>query len=195
MRLTRLLAASFALAALAGLAFAPVPAAAALITRNFAFKANVNEYPQADPSAAGYSACWSYIHGDGREYAILGTVNGTAIYNVTNPSAPYRVALIPGPFSIWREAKSYRNWIYIVTEGSGTNQGLQIVRMTNPEAPLLVQNYTGAGFIRSHTISIDTTRALLVCNGTNDPGAHAFGMRILSIANPEAKSLARFQAV
>src|SRR5262249_38146884 len=38
----------------------------------------------------------------------------------------------------------------------------------------------------SHTVAIDTTRALLVCNGTNDSTGHATGMRVLSIANPES---------
>lgn len=164
---------------------APVLAHAAPVTRNFTFLANVNEYPQSDPNAAGYSACWSYVHGDGREYAILGVVTGTAIYNVTNPAAPYRVGFIPGPFSIWREMKSYRNWIYIVTEGTGPGNGVQIVRMTDPEHPVLANTYA-VNFVRSHTVAVDTTRALLVCNGTNDSTGHATGMRVLSIANPES---------
>ena len=175
------LAFALALAAPGGLAAAP-PA-----TRNLTFTANMNEYPPAPGASfgAGYSACWSYIHGDGREYAILGTTNGTAIYNVTNPYAIYRVALIPGPESPWREMKSYRNWIYIVTEGFGTGTGLQIVRMTNPEAPVLATTYT-ASFVTAHTIAIDTTRALLICNGTRSNSGQATGMRILTIQNPEA---------
>src|SRR4051812_36371305 len=100
MRLTRTFAAMIVLAASA---LTAVSVVAAPVTRNFTFLANVNEYPSPDPNGNGYSACWSYIHGDGREYALLGTANGTAIYNVVNPAAPHRVALIPGPFSIWRE--------------------------------------------------------------------------------------------
>ena len=170
------------------LALAAASASAAPpVTRNLTFTANLNEYPPAPGASfgAGYSACWSYIHGDGREYAILGTTNGTAIYNVTNPYAVYRVGLIPGPSSPWREMKSWRNWIYIVTEGSGAGTGLQIVRMTNPEAPVLAATYTGS-FTTAHTVSIDTTRALLVCNGTRLLSGQANGMRILSIASPEA---------
>lgn len=182
MRSSRFLA---ALVALTAAAVAAGPAGAAPTTRNFTFLANVNEYPPVPATGNGYSACWSYVHGDGREYAILGTVNGTAIYNVVDPSAPYRVALIPGPFSIWREMKSYRNWIYIVTEGTGTGQGLQIVRMTDPEHPVLAATYA-TNFVRSHTVAIDTTRALLICNGTNNVLGYGTGMRVLSIANPEA---------
>lgn len=177
----RSFAAPFALGLLLA---APVLVQAAPVTRNFTFLANVNEYPDPAPNGNGYSACWSYIHGDGREYAILGVASGTAIYNVTNPAAPYRVGFIPGPFSIWREMKSYRNWIYVVTEGLNTGFGLQIVRMTDPEHPVLATTYS-TNFVRSHTVSIDTTRAILLCNGTNDSTGHATGMRVLSIANPE----------
>jgi choice-of-anchor B domain-containing protein len=169
------------------LAALPAAALGAAVTRNLTQTANVNEWPPTalSPFGAGYSACWSYVHGDGREYAILGTTAGTAIYNVTNPYAIYRVALIPGPNSAWREMKSYRNWIYIVTEGTGAGEGVQIVRMTNPEAPVLVGTYVGA-FSHSHTVSIDTARAILICNGTRNALGQQSGMRILSIADPEA---------
>jgi choice-of-anchor B domain-containing protein len=181
---SRLLAALAALAVVAGLAGV---AAAAPVTRSITFTANMNEYPPLPGASfdAGYSACWSYIHGDGREYAAIGATNGTAIYNVTDPYSVYRVAYIPGPNSPWREMKSYRNWLYIVTEGFGAGTGLQIVRMTNPEAPVLVATYT-TGFVTAHTVAIDTARALLICNGTRNSGGLATGMRILSIANPEA---------
>jgi choice-of-anchor B domain-containing protein len=157
------------------------------VTRNLTFTANRNEYPPAPGASfnAGYSACWSYIHGDGREYAVIGATNGTAIYNVTDPWAPHRVAFIAGPNSPWRETKSYRNWIYVSTEGFGAGTGIQIVRMTDPEAPLLAATYT-TNFVTAHTVSIDTARALLILNGTRNPQGFATGMRILSIASPEA---------
>jgi len=44
-------------------------------------------------------------------------------------------------------------------------------------------------------VSVDTTRALLVCNGTRDAAGYQSGMHILSIANPEAPvELARWPA-
>ncbi len=178
--------AALGLAALAAAALLAGSATAVPVTRNLDFKSNMNEFPPVPSTGNGYSACWSYIHGDGREYAIIGTYsNGTAIYNVTNPAAPYRVGLIPGPTSLWREMKSYRNWIYVVSEGSGTGAGLQIISMVNPEAPALVATYT-TNFMRSHTVSVDTARALLICNGTNNSSGQATGMRVLSLANPVA---------
>lgn len=169
---------------LLGLCAAPGRANPLAVTRNFTLLAHFDEFP-APPGETGYSACWSYIHPDGREYAILGLLIGTAIYNVTDPAHAYRVAYIPGPVSTWREAKSYRNWIYITTEGTGTGEGLQIVRMTDPEHPVLAATYT-TNFIRSHTVAVDTTRALLIVNGTTNAAGLGTGMRVLSIANPEA---------
>jgi len=158
-------------------------------TRNVDVKAHFDEYAQ-------YSACWSYIHPDGREYAILGTTTGTAIYNVTNPEATYRVGFIPGVTNSWREMKSYRNWIYVTTEGvgSGPTAGVQIISMVNPESPVLVGNYT-TNFITAHTVAVDTARALLFVNGTRTASQEARGMHILSLANPTAPSfVARWPA-
>ena len=166
-------------------------AAGAVTLRNMELKAHRNDYPPvpATPGNWNYSSCWSYIHHDGREYAVLGVGTGTAIYNVTNPAATYQVGFIPGVSSKWREMKQYRNWLYVATEGTGPGEGIQIIRMTNPEVPVLAATYA-VGFARSHTVAVDTTRALLICNGTRyNAGAGAYppsGMRILSLANPEA---------
>lgn len=154
--------------------------------RNLTTLAHLNQYPvPADGVRWPYSACWAYAHEDGREYALLGVSDGTAIYNITDPETPIRVAFIPGPPSIWREMKAYRSWVYIVTEGTGTGRGVQIVRMTDPDQPVLVNTYVGS-FIRSHTVSVDTTRALLICNGTWNGTGSQTGVRVLSLADPEA---------
>jgi len=157
-------------------------------TRNLTFQAHKNDY--APPAGLqNYSACWSYVHSDGREYAAIG-VNGhnppgggTAIYRLTDPAAPVLVGFIPGPASTWREMKSYRDWIYVVTESQGTGAGLQIIRMTNPDSPVLAATYT-TNFITSHTVSVDTTNGLLICNGTRAVSGDWKGIRILELNNP-----------
>ena len=173
----------------------PGDARALVPARNMTLLAHLDEYPVAPPgSQYSYSACWSYVHGDGREYALLGVGSGTAIYNVTDPATTYRVAFIPGPASIWREMKSYRNWIYVVTEGTGSGEGLQIIRMTDPEHPVLAATRT-TDFVRSHTVAVDTASALLVCNGTRDASGYAAGLHVLSLADPESPAeLSRWPA-
>lgn len=165
-------------------------AASSQVTRNLDLKAHFDSY--AILNNWGYSACWSYIHPDGREYAVIGTNGGTAIYNVTNPAASYFVSFIPGRTSLWREMKQYRNWMYVVTEappGAGPAAGVQIIRMTDPENPVLVTTYAPPSFQTSHTVAVDTTRGILICNGTRQwvgSSGYASGMRFLSLANPEA---------
>jgi choice-of-anchor B domain-containing protein len=174
------------------IALAPVvasPAIAQIPTRNMQVLGHVDEYHapiNGAPNGSGYSACWGYKHPDGREYAVIGTWQGTAIYNITNPAAPFRVAFLFGPPSTWREMKQYRNWMYVVTEATGSNQGLQIVRMTDPDHPEVAVNFTSSIFVTAHTVSIDTTRALLYLNGTRSSDGQARGMQIYSLAQPEA---------
>ncbi len=165
------------LALAATLGAAPAPAAP--VSRNVALLAHVDEY-----GAQGlYSACWGYVHPDGREYAVIGHETGTAIYNITDPSSPYRVGFIPGGLSLWREMKQYRTWIYVSTEAPS---GLQIVNMANPDQPVLATTYN-LTFNQAHTVTIDTARALLFANGTRLDSANPNdrGMRILSLANPQ----------
>lgn len=160
---------------LAALQISAPQAASAAVSRNVNLLAHLDNY-------TAYSACCAYIHSDGREYAIVGTDIGTSIVNITVPAASYQVAFIPGLTSVWREMKQYRNWVYISTEAAGG--GIQIVRMTDPENPVLVNTYT-TNFNRAHTVTVDTTRALLILNGTRLDGIPT-GMRILSLANPES---------
>ncbi len=151
------------------------PPGLAAISKNVTLLAHLDAY-------AAYSACCRYVHSDGREYAILGTDAGTSIVNITPPTAAHEVAFIPGLPSVWREMKQYRNHVYISTEAA--EGGIQIVRMTDPENPVLVGTYT-TNFNRAHSVTVDTTRALLILNGTRLDGVPT-GMRILSLTNPES---------
>src|SRR2546426_7894584 len=85
---------------LAALLLASPSAAAVPVvsTRNVQLFGNFNDYPptSGSPFGAGYASCWGYIHPDGREYALIGTSDGMAIYNVTDIQNIHFVALIPG---------------------------------------------------------------------------------------------------
>src|SRR5262245_45521873 len=116
-------------AALLLLLLVPAASFAQVTSRNATLLAHVDEYGVPAPGQAyAYSACWSYVHTNGGEYAVIGTSTGTAIYRVTNPTLPVKTGFIPGPPSIWREMKQYRTWMYVVSEGHGAGEGLQIIR-------------------------------------------------------------------
>ena len=153
-------------------------------SRNVEFLANSNDYLGSCANGWKYASCWSYIHSDGREYAGIGTCEGFLIYRLTDPSTPILVGNIPGVSSdIHHELKAYGHFIYGVAEGpSDPNRGLQIISMADPDHPVLAGVYT-ATFETAHTISIDTERGLLFCNGTRKNGVPT-GLRILSLADP-----------
>src|SRR6187399_2454723 len=55
------------------------------------------------------SNLWGFVdQDDGREYAVVGHRNGTAVFDVTVPGAPVQVGNVPGNSSLWREVKVYQ---------------------------------------------------------------------------------------
>ena len=69
---------------------------------------------------------------DGSEYAIVGMAGTTAFVDVTAPTSPVVVGLLPSHTgsSLWRDVKVYNNHAYIVSEATG--HGSAGVR---PDAP------------------------------------------------------------
>jgi len=83
-----------------------------------------NDYPQV-----GYNDIWGYVDDSGREYAILGVRSGTAIYDLVDPANPQLVEFVPGATSVWRDMKSYGDYIYVTTDQG--NDGLTVIDMSN----------------------------------------------------------------
>lgn len=84
------------------------------------------------------SNLWGYVDpNDGREYALLGLSNATAVIDVTIPEKPRIVGTVRAVDSLWREVKAYsvfneetRRWdgfAYVTTESP---QGLQIINLS-----------------------------------------------------------------
>lgn len=113
---------------------------------------------------------WGYAQA-GKEYALVGAQNGLSIVDVTIPTSPSTITTIPGANSIWREVKAYKNYAYVVSEGGG---GLQIVNLSNlPSASLTYSNYSGNGAIagqlnKNHSLHIDTTKKVLYIYGSDN---------------------------
>jgi len=135
---------------------------------------------------------WGYADGAGNEYALVGTQTGISIINVTAPANPALVANITGPFSDWREIKTYGHYAYVVTEGqSGVNVGLMIINLSH--LPNLnvndinhVRTYRGDGainglFNKAHALHVDVTAGFLYLYGSNLYGGRPL---ILNLANP-----------
>ncbi|MFN0158581.1 MAG: choice-of-anchor B family protein [Bacteroidota bacterium] len=130
-----------------------------------------------------YSNCWGYTDSTGREYALMGSVTGTSIVEITIPDSAREVAFIPGPSSSWREIKTHSHYAYVVSEGGG---GTQIINLSQlPDTAWLANAFThtsgGKNTSRVHSISIHDGVMFLNGCATWSPG----GVVMFSLANPE----------
>lgn len=128
--------------------------------------------------------CWGYVSDSGREYAILGLSGGTAFVEVTDPSLPEIIDVIPGPESLWRDMKTYQDYCYVVTEGTGA--GIQVIDLTDIDSGnvSLINTVNQAGQItrtRTHNVHINEESGYLYrCGG----GGGSIGLRIYDLSDP-----------
>lgn len=184
----RYLSALFAVFLFAGAAAqAPVSYAAS----NFSLLSNIN--PEINVNADGdkYSGCWGwYQAAKGKEYAIACSQSGTYWVNVTNPFSPAVCAYRAGKFTgaTWREAKTYQNYCYVISDDPGANS-FQIFDMQYlPDSVHKVYD-NDTLFSRGHTLWVDGNK-LYVASVTYSNGSY-HNMAIYSLANPVAPVLLR----
>lgn len=160
-------------ACLAGLLLAGAAPTLAGPSENVIFHARLDEHP-------GYNDIWGYTAPGGDEYALLGTVIGLAVIDVTDPDNPFETGFFPGNTSTWRDIKTYDHYAYVVNESGG---GLQIVNLADPAHPSLVGFYTGNGFATAHNLFIDTATARAYLLGFQSGTG---GFILLDLTDPEA---------
>lgn len=110
-----------------------------------------------------YNDVWGYVAPNGDEYALLGITTGTSVIDVTNPAAPVERGFFPGPSSTWRDIRTYGHYAYVVTEGGG---GFQVIDLNNPNAPVLVGTVGASDFSRAHNICVDVGAGRIYIVGT-----------------------------
>jgi len=135
--------------------------------------ANVNDYPQLE-----YNDVWGYTAPNSDEYALLGTVEGVSIVNVTDPNNIAEVDYVPFASSTWYDMKTYQDYMYVATEGASE---ILIVDLSPlPDSASVVGRYSGLTS-SPHNIFIDTEMGILyVIEDFNfNPS-----VRILSLSDP-----------
>jgi choice-of-anchor B domain-containing protein len=157
---------------------------------------NVSLYGNVDNYTGGvngndYSEVWGWTDSvKNREYAIIGTSQGTSIVDITTQPIK-EVSFLIGPPSTYNyhEFRTYKNYLYIGSEGStiAKHAGIQIVDLsTLPDSATFkkvfvwIDTLTGGGtksYYRAHTVSIE--KNFLYVNG-GDFG----GTRIMDISDP-----------
>jgi choice-of-anchor B domain-containing protein len=151
------------------------------LSQNVTLIKNLNHRPNQTPSQFGsiYSAIWGYTAPNGREYAILGCVTGTSFIDITDSLNVHEISFIPGPYTPWREIKTYLNYAYIVTDNAGV--GIQIVDLQYlPDSVHHVKNWTFSNFQRAHTITQEGRFLYLSGGNASNNG----GIRIIDLLDP-----------
>lgn len=114
---------------------------------------------------------WGYTAPNGNEYALVGAQQGLIIVDVTNPDNPQQIVQISGPNSSWREIKTYQHYAYVVSEGGG---GIQVVDLSNlPSSNLSYQSVSPGGIARGHALHVDETAGYLYVYGSNLQGGRS----------------------
>ena len=145
-----------------------------------------------------YSSPWGWANpSDNKEYAILGSTDGTYFIEVTNPTAPKVRAFVPGrrDSCVWREYKTYQKYLYAVSDDAvnAYNQNsLQIIDMSGLPNSVSVVYDQDTLAQRTHSLFIDESNAKLYLNSVYLPnhGGHS-NMAVCSLANPIAPTLLR----
>ena len=133
-------------------------------------------------AATSASDAWGYVSPSGREYAIVGLSNGTGFVEITNPAAATLTAFVPKPASasdsMWRNMKTYQHYCYVVSEGGG---GIQVLDLANIDSGTITDlgTVTTGGSAATHTMIINEQTGFLY-----RMGGGSNGVRVYSLANP-----------
>jgi choice-of-anchor B domain-containing protein len=135
----------------------------------------------------------------GREFALVGRLDGTAIVDVTNPAQPVYMGELPlhegASPNMWRDIKVYRNHAFIVADGAGPHgmQVLDLAQLRNlTTTPVTFTETAHYDRIASaHNIVIDTTSGFAYTVGNSMGGETCGGaLHMIDIRDPKRPSFA-----
>ncbi|PKR81717.1 hypothetical protein CW751_04100 [Brumimicrobium salinarum] len=99
---------------------------------------------------------WGYTDELGNEYAIVGAAKGVSIVDISNPSNPIEVYWHSASESVWRDIKTFGDYVYITTEAE---DGLLILDLSPLPNGTITQSVNYFGDSRpwetAHNIFID----------------------------------------
>ena len=145
-----------------------------------------------DPAIVGstwfnnaYNEVWG-VTINGSEFAIIGSTDGTHIFDVTDENNIAEVDFLSNNFTgggvIHRDYHDYNGYLYVVCDEGGVST-LQIFDITSWPSPATEVYNSNSLFTRSHNIFIDTATAkLYVCSHSSSSGFDP--MVVYSLADP-----------
>ncbi len=135
----------------------------------------------------------------GREYALVGRMDGTAFIDVTDANNPVYLGELPKtentPGTVWRDMKVYRNHVYIVADGAQSH-GMQIFDLTQlrnvQNAPVTFEETAHYDQIHSaHNIVINEETGYAYAVGASGGGETCGGgLHMINLENPTEPTFA-----
>ena len=139
------------------------------------------------------SDIWGYTDPQtGKEYALVGRVDGTAFVDISEPTKPVYLGDLPkttgSPGTFWREIKTYKHYAYIVSDAS-RNHGMQIFdldRLRGVKTPQKFTEDAHYGMAHSvHDIVADTASGFIYLTGSNAGGEMCGGgLHMVDVRDP-----------
>lgn len=132
--------------------------------------------PELDGGSNAGNDCWGYVSESGREYAMIGLSSGTTFVEITDPADPQVLQFVDGPNSTWRDIKVFGKYAYIVSEGGG---GIQVIDLGGIDdgSVTLVNSVTTGGNAQTHNVVLDPDSGFLYRVG----GGNNYGLRIYDL--------------
>ena len=138
---------------------------------------------------------WGWIDPvTGREYALIGGIEGTVFVDISDAKRPDVVGILPthstegGQF--WRDIKVYADHAYIVSEHTG--HGMQVFDLTRlrgvtgfPE--VFTEDFDYAEISNTHNLNINESTGFAYLVGTNTCSG---GLHMVDLSNPKAPEFA-----
>ncbi len=136
-----------------------------------------------------YNECYGFVQGN-NEYAVIGSSEGTHIFQISTDNKLVEIDFIKGRFSnanvIHRDYKTYKNYLYAVCDEGESS--LQIIDLSFLSDSVYLAADLDINFGRNHNISIDSANQLLYCFSqtliTNGNPSAQHSMRVFSLLDP-----------
>lgn len=156
------------------------------------------------PAPEANNDVWGWTDAQtGREYALVGTQNGTAFVDVSTPTAPVYLGKLPTATvaSIWRDVKVYRDHAFVVADGAG-GHGMQVFNLARLRAvsapPATFEAdavYTGLG--SAHNVVVNEATGFAYAVGSRPtpglglpPSCGERGLHMIDVRDPKRPAFA-----
>ena len=153
-----------------------------ILFANSQISENVSLFGTLNPEPIRYSGCFGYTDAAGNEYALLGGHDHLFVINIDDSTNIYVIDSVAGPGSNWREITVIDSLAFVVTEGSGTGEGMQVIDLSYlPDSVHLITTYDST-FSRVHMIqkNFETDSIYVYAVGTTP----SQGVHIIDISDP-----------